>query len=98
MKNKLSISILAVMFIATCFGTPAFAADEATSTPAMGGHRHAIVAGSVDSIHHQGPWILENKGGALGQISYVVENPTTSEESRVRDTWLEVIGNWVSKF
>lgn len=68
----------------------AFADEEvATSTRAIGGHRHAYVAGFVDSINNRGAWLLENIPSF--RLSYVAENPVTDEEVRVKSLWSQVI-------
>lgn len=73
-------------------------AQVATSTPAaIGGHRHPLLAGYVDSINGKGAWLLENAQPVFGKISYVVENPTNAEEARVKSVWLVEIAKWLTK-
>ncbi len=87
---------LSTVLIASAFllSASSASAQVASSTPAMGGHRHSVIAGSVDSIHHLGAWILENNASEQGKISYVSASPITAEEIRVSNLWSAIISFW----
>lgn len=91
MKKGFALFVLLALFVTMS----QVHADEATTTIVQaGGHRAPVVAGFIDSVNNKGAWLLENNDQVTGKISYIVANPTTPEEIRVKETWVEAIANW----
>lgn len=69
-----SVALVASMALVA---SPAFA-DTATSTAVVmpGGHEHAHLAGSIDSIHNKGAWCLSNVYPYWRTIFYVADGTT----------------------